>query len=336
MRIFPRSVIDSPWTVWAHPVGALALSLVTEAIANIPRTHAERAYIAADSLSLYRSHVNADFAFLPAPPSQFCPTIANPESYKVVPNSTVGLVPQNVSTAQALYAYWSADRKDVQTTEWDLATLNKHGGNYTLLNLVGFVVTDPLSLVTGTQVPLQLAYSTDRQDGLSSALNHADANALCANATEKAGFRESRHSLGYARSIQANEGPLCLSKTWPTGGGPDCARECGYAEKVGTTTYRLSELSGAAVDAFSQNVAAASKVLKSLGGASTNTGSKLHISLNYLCCYSRSELGRIKAALTTNFTWPALNVSFSRPVWRVDKPAGGHTSLIVRFNESLT
>ena len=40
-----------------------------------------------------------------------------------------------------LKVFWSEERRDLQTSEWSLKELNRHGGNYSWLADVGLVVS---------------------------------------------------------------------------------------------------------------------------------------------------------------------------------------------------
>jgi hypothetical protein len=87
---------------------------------------------------------------------------------------------------------------------------------------------------------------------------------------------------------------------------------------------------------------AAGKTLQAFGRATVESGKLLHMSLNYLCCYSdvHVELKTIKAVLS-KIEWPPLNVSFDRAVWRIDGAEGStptlasieHQSILVLLDE---
>ena len=90
-------------------------------------------------LYLWESDLNRDTALLAAPPHAF-PQVVRPESYRQIFAEPVAYAAASASATAgvALRAFWSAERMDVQTTDWDLASLNRHGGNYTLLGVVGY------------------------------------------------------------------------------------------------------------------------------------------------------------------------------------------------------
>ena len=90
-------------------------------------------------LYMWESDLNRDTALLATPPHAF-PQVVRPESYRQIFAEPVAFAAASASatTGVALRAFWSAERRDVQTTDWDLATLNQHGGNYTLLGVVGY------------------------------------------------------------------------------------------------------------------------------------------------------------------------------------------------------
>ena len=80
-------------------------------------------------LYLYSSAVNKDVALLVASPSLY--NINHPGSYTRVYSEPVAfaaarLVPGVADVA--LRAYWSEERNDIQTSNWDMVTINEHGG----------------------------------------------------------------------------------------------------------------------------------------------------------------------------------------------------------------
>ena len=130
-----------------------------------------------------------------------------------------------------IHAYWSAERKDVQTTDWDLATLNQHGGNYTLLGTVGYLASSAAAQGSWqsnvSQTPLFLGYSAGRADGLTAPTNTADANALAVFDTRGGAYAPSKQRVvGYGREGGC---PVCntgLAAAYPSRGGADCPTAC--------------------------------------------------------------------------------------------------------------
>merc|ERR1711865_1098876 len=131
-------------------------------------------------LYLYASSTNNDTALLATAPST---TVAAAESYTLVFSEPVAFAASAASTTSdaPLYAYWSAERRDIQTTNSDLATLNEHGGNYSLLQILGYLQSRAVngSWWSGIQlVPLQLSYSPGRRDAVTGPWSSADVNEL--------------------------------------------------------------------------------------------------------------------------------------------------------------
>lgn len=108
-----------------------------------------------------------------------------------------------------------------------------------------------------------------------------------------------------------------LAAAWPSAGGADCPDPCGDGETCATTTYRLGEDASPAGRAFQASMLAAGKALQGFGDVTTESGTQLHMSLNYLCCYSADDLAVARAALDA-MTWEPINVTFDAPVWRID------------------
>ena len=97
-------------------------------------------------LYLWTSEANRDTALLASPPGA---PVTNPQSYTLVFSEPVAFASPDQSGADvALTAYWSAERTDIQTSNWDLATLNQHGGNYVALGTVGCVAGPPVPTST--------------------------------------------------------------------------------------------------------------------------------------------------------------------------------------------
>ena len=61
----------------------------------------------------------------------------------------------------------------------------------------------------------------------------------------------------------------------------------------------------------------------------TESGDGLHVSLEYFCCQTAADAGRI-AKLYKGFAFPALNVTFDRAVCRVDYDDGPGLGFVQR------
>ena len=96
--------------------------------------------------------------------------VTNPTSYQRVYEEPVAFAAGSLTPGIAtvtVRAYWSAERKDIQTTDWDLATLNQHGGDYVTMGIVGYLQSPQLNgswWSSLAQTPLQQSYSHGRED----------------------------------------------------------------------------------------------------------------------------------------------------------------------------
>jgi hypothetical protein len=130
-----------------------------------------------------------------------------------------------------------------------------------------------------------------------------------------------------------------MSEAFPSAGGADCAYECGAGESSFTAIYHLGGLGTPAADALESSFETADAALLALGEATVtpaSSGTQIHISLNYFCCYSVADKATIKEVLATT-AWPALNVSFDKPTWRVDSgwdDGVDHYSIVVLLDEA--
>jgi len=301
-------------------------------------------------LYLYTSTTNNDTALLATVPSSasvdaagsYTRVFAEPVAFAASAATATGDVP--------LYAYWSAERKDIQTSNWDLSTLNQHGGNYTLLGVVGYLQSQPANGSWWTSlelVPLQLSYSAGRADAITGPMNAADINAL--DIFSKAGgvYTGKQLIVGYAL---AGSCPICstaLAAAFPSAGGADCPVACADGTSSFTSIYPVGRYAGLGADQFRASMLNAGNILKRFGSVvSTESGTGLHVSFSYLCCYSTSQKAAIQAVLK-GIKWPPLNISFGAPVVRVDNeivPGGWdplhrhdkdhHFSVIVLLDEA--
>jgi len=299
-------------------------------------------------LYLYSSAVNKDVALLVASPSSY--NINHPGSYTRVYSEPVAfaaarLVPGVADVA--LRAYWSEERNDIQTSNWDMVTINEHGGNYTALDVVGYLQSDQLNgswWSSIAQTPLLLSYSASREDAITGPLNAADANTLVVEGGDYVG---KGHVVGYGR---AGSCPVCnttLAAAYPSLGGADCPVTCAAGTSSFTTIYHVGEYHGAGASQFRNSMLRAGNILTSgkFGAASTvistESGAGLHVSFNYLCCYTDAQKATARTVLEL-VQWPSLNISFGQPVWRLDnKIVSGsaadtahHLSIIVLLDDA--
>ena len=125
-----------------------------------PRPRQFRRLVCA-ALSLFVSHANRDAALLAHPPtsdlgSDYIKLLDEPVAFAHPSDPTKP--PQHPFLT--LRAYWSAQRRDIQT----LYELNEGGGNYTVLSTVGLVA---VALTAGQPsahfAPLRLSYDPVRE-----------------------------------------------------------------------------------------------------------------------------------------------------------------------------
>mgnify|MGYP003386220447 CR=1 FL=1 len=119
-------------------------------------------------------------------------------------------------------------------------------------------------------------------------------------------------------------------------GGADCAYDCPVnAPSCTGSKYELGNIHTYESDAFDTKMQTAGEILTSFGDATVTYGSKLHMSMNYFCCYSETDLDIIRNVLN-NYTWPSVEVNFDKPVWRIDSDAVDvdHYSIIVLIDEA--
>lgn len=305
-------------------------------------------------LYLYQSPLNDDFALLATlPPAG---SIINAESYVLWDKHPVGFAASapfisSGGNSSALYAYWSPSRRDIQTTTWSLAKLNEHGGDYVLLTGGGGGFAHLASSATpryetGTPLaPLWLVYSDTRSDAASSPFNGADINAIIgadmqARTTPVAPFRSTGFVLGYARQGSCARCSVCLSASFPSAGGADCANACDAAsgERCGTRIYhygRGAMATSMAGQAMAASMAAAGDMLRSLDASvQPEAGSGLHVSFLYNCCYKQEQLDTIRRVLDS-FVWVPQNVTFDRAAWRIDDAGSppDHYSICIFLDE---
>jgi hypothetical protein len=265
-------------------------------------------------LFLFVSDANRDAALLPRAPrgvgSDYIKLLDEPIGF--ANDHDASHPPQHPYVT--LRAYWSAERRDIQTTTRSLGELNADGGDYKVLTTIGTVA---VALTPGHQssafAPLRLTFDEARQDACSAPMSGSDLNRLVDGATYPTGT-----TIGFVARAGCKFCNISMSEAFPSAGGADCAFPCPGANLTcHATTYRLGEIRSPAADAFSAAMDTAGKIIQSFGDAHIEGGLDLHMSLNYLCCYSAVALATIRSVLE-RVQWPPLNVSFDRPVWRLN------------------
>jgi hypothetical protein len=266
-------------------------------------------------LFLFVSHANRDLALLAHPPNRTLGTDYTPLSTEPVGYAhAVDATRPPSHPLVTLRAYWSASRRDILTTTAPLDEVNRDGGGYAPLHTVALVA---IALDAGHEAagfaPLRLAYDPVREDAASAPLSGADLNRLVTGA-----IYPPAPAIGFVRQARCEFCNLSMSEAFPSAGGADCAYACaGRGLKCGTTIYPLGEVRSPAATAFIASMAAAGRAVSALGKARVEGGQDLHMSLNYLCCYSPTTLEAIYRVLR-RLPWPPLNVTFDRPVVRID------------------
>ena len=286
---------------------------------------------------MFASKLNSDTALLPFSPLAYLPAdiAADYERVYAEPLSYIHTLESEPSHPyMTLKVFWSEERKDLQTSEWTLEELNEHGGNYVWLADIGLVASalNP-GIDSAPFVPLISSYDDSRSDGLAAPINYADLNHLDATKNFRYG-----HRIGFAH--QSKDCQFCeisMSEAFPSAGGADCPYVCEDPVTMSShgIRYDLGYISTPPAVAFDQQMKAAGEVLLEYGDASVTYGSGLHMSLNYFCCYSEADFAVIDEVIK-DMEWPALNVTFDHPVWRIDSDyeTVDHYSAIVMLDEA--
>ena len=140
-------------------------------------------------LFLFVSHANRDAALLAHPPASdlgvdYIKLLDEPVAFAHTLDPTKP--PQHPFLT--LRAYWSAQRRDIQTTTQSLYELNEGGGNYTVLSTIGLVAVALTAGQPSAQfAPLRLSYDPVREDAASAPLSGADLDRLVAGAAYPTG-----------------------------------------------------------------------------------------------------------------------------------------------------
>lgn len=285
---------------------------------------------------LFHSPLNQDFALLREAPREG--DVVDATSYTLFDTEPVGFVCDGVcagdqGTGVELKSYWSASRLDIQTTDWSLEELNSHGGNYVALSTLGGIVgTNVSHYISGAPLtPLWTVYSDSREDAIASPFNAADANAVVPGGP----FRATGRQLGFVRQGRCARCNIGLSETFPSAGGADCMNSCAPGTSSFNSIYHVGRdemAASAAGRAFNAAMTSAGSVITGLDStAHTQSGSSLHMSFNYFCCYTDADKATIKTVLS-NIEWPRLNITYGKPAWRIDNRPD-HFSIIVLLDD---
>lgn len=287
-------------------------------------------------LFIFASKLNSDKALLPFSPTAYLPADVTAD-YELVSPDPVAYIHTLESEPShpfmTLKLYWSESRTDLQVSEWSLDELNQHGGNYTWLADLGLVSS---ALTPGIEsapfVPLVTSYDEARSDALTAPVNFADLNYLDPATSYRYG-----HRIGYAhQSKECNFCDISMSEAFPSAGGADCPFLCENPATMSShgLRYDLGYIKSAPAVAFDEQMKKAGEILLEYGDASITYGSGLHMSLNYFCCYSDADFAVIDEVIH-EMEWPAINVTFDYPVWRIDSDyeAADHYSAIVMLDE---
>lgn len=321
-------------------------------------------------LFLYASTRNSDVALLSAPPSsfllpaiplslrssRFVDSISNTSLYGTFFDDYELLTPDAIAYAHTmdgypypsyplvtLRAYWSAQRNDIITTTSSItevntkANLDGHDGDYVLLSEIGYLNSDLNPGITAHQyVPMLISYDDVRTDTVTAPINGADINLMTNLNTFLSGATSFGAGIrtGFARRATCSFCNISMSESFPSAGGADCAYVCAPSKSCKVSKYVLGGTDDPAMVSFDKKMEEAGEILKQFGVATVTTGSSLHLSLNYFCCYSEIDLTTIESVLDSH-DWPSIQISFDRPVWRIDSDAtaADHYSIIVLADE---
>ena len=270
------------------------------------------------ALYLFHSAVNQDFALLPYSPLNIS-DIASPSSYyDVYSADPVAFVfADPLDNMVPLNAYWSATRRDIQTTTSTLDDLNTHGGDYALIMDLGYVI-EFADYSDERLVPLTLVWSDEEQDAITSPFNAADVAALF---NDNSVFRDSGTVLGWGVQGNCEHCNLGTSETFPSAGGADCPFACSGGS-CATAIYHVGKDNGMSSSDGGENFLASMKLAGDVvstfdSTVSPESGTQVHVSFEYWCCYSDGDVAIIKGVLDT-WAWEPQNVTFDRAQVRID------------------
>jgi hypothetical protein len=291
-------------------------------------------------LYLFASVNRSDTVLLPKSPAVYAP-IGGYDDYYPVYTDPVAFAHE--LTDEAAYPFvtyklfWSEERNDFQTSTWTTEDLNTHGGNYDWVADIALLASN---LSPGNEAsvytPLLSSYDDMRADSVAAPLSFTDLNMLSeleislqVSPTYRLG-----HRLGYAYQADCVFCNISMSEAFPSAGGADCAHACAADESCQGTKYLLGNMPTVNAKSFDASMRRAGEILMQYGDASVTYGSGLHMSVDYFCCYNSIDFDTIHAVLES-YSWPEVNVTFDRPVWRVDSDAedADHYSLIVLLDE---
>lgn len=279
------------------------------------------------------------------------PSCASLSSYSLISPSPVAYAQELSSSTDmkgppsypmvTLKVYWSEERKDFQTTTMSLYELNDHGGNYTWCEDIGYIASNITPEMTSVDyVPLTVSYDVGRMDAATAPLSYEDLNVLFPDYALETGndimtYRQGP-MIGYATRAECEFCNVSMSETFPSDGGADCAYACSEGKSCKGTKFVLGGLLtlDAPLLAFDGKMREAGLILEQYGDATVTTGSGLHISVNYFCCYTDTEFDVIQGVLD-NIQWESLKLDFDRPAWRIDSDSVDvdHYSIIVLLDE---
>lgn len=287
-------------------------------------------------LFLFASKNHSDTTLLPKPPS-----VQYGNDYELVDSKPVAYAHEYDPLAKypliTLRSFWSEERQDLQTSTWTLEELNAHGGNYTLVEEIGLLsATVAAGQDASSFVPLTTSYDESRKDALAAPLSYEDINllsSLSSSLGSSVSFSKG-HRIGFGRQADCDYCSVSVSEAFPSAGGADCYYECSSGLSCHGNKYNLGLIESAEAYRFDANMKRAGEILKEFGDIDTESGSQLHMTLNYFCCYSDEDWTTM-ASVLNGISWPALNVTFDQPLWRIDSGAldADHYSLIVMLDQ---
>ena len=285
---------------------------------------------------IFSSSVNSDSVLLPYSPTHYLPSDIAQDYLQLNDDPLVyihTLESEQSHPFKTLRLFWSEERKDLQTSEWSLEELNRHGGNYSWVADIGLIASAvSYGIDAAPFVPLISSYDDSNTDGLAAPVNYADLNHLDSSKSYRYG-----HRIGFAH--QSKECAICdisMSEAFPSAGGADCPFVCEDADTMSShgIRYDLGYIKSPSAIAFDSQMKAAGEILLEYGDATVTYGEGLHMSLNYFCCYTDAEFDVIEDVVG-KMKWPELNVTFDYPVWRIDSDyeTVDHYSAIVMLDK---
>ena len=226
-------------------------------------------------------------------------------------------------------------------------------GDYKYITTIGALALTPGSGYTAAKyVPLTSSYNSIHTDTCIAPLSPNDLNQLLFKDTTTIEYRYDKIDAFAYRGKSIEICQVGMSEAFPSEGGADCAYECNkYGQKHLSsfdTTYHLSSMNtpATATHSLEENMNKADDIILSFTNNNNSNnndvvvtprsdGTRIHVSFNYFCCYTKSDQLKVEIALR-KFQWPTIEVNFDKPVWRIDSDANTiqHYSIIILLDDA--